>query len=50
LIIPTAITAILLFAGIIVIQVQVRLEEEFLLQELGDEYKAYMSVVKRWLL
>jgi protein-S-isoprenylcysteine O-methyltransferase Ste14 len=50
LIIPNTITAIILFTGILVIQVQVRLEEEFLLKELGEDYKYYMKKTKRWLL
>ena len=50
LIIPNVVTAVILVSGIIVIQVQVRLEEEFLLTSLGDEYKEYMAKVKRWLL
>lgn len=50
LIIPNLITAIILVVGVIVIQVQVRLEEEFLLSQLGEEYKEYMSKVKRWIL
>jgi protein-S-isoprenylcysteine O-methyltransferase Ste14 len=49
LIIPNVLTAIILVSGIIVIQVQVRLEEAFLLNELGEEYKKYLSTVKRWL-
>ena len=49
-IIPNLITAIILVAGVIVIQVQVRLEEEFLLNQLGNEYKEYMTKVKRWIL
>jgi len=50
LIIPNTITAIILFTGILVIQVQVRLEEEFLLKELGEEYGVYMKNTKRWLI
>lgn len=50
LIIPNVVTTVILVSGIIVIQVQVRLEEEFLFASLGDEYKEYMSKVKRWLL
>jgi protein-S-isoprenylcysteine O-methyltransferase Ste14 len=50
LIIPNTITAIILFTGILVIQVQVRLEEEFLSKELGEEYKIYLKKVKRWLI
>jgi protein-S-isoprenylcysteine O-methyltransferase Ste14 len=50
LIIPNAVTVVILVSGVIVIQVQVRLEEEFLLNQLGNEYKEYMSKVKRWIL
>jgi len=50
LIIPNVVTAIFLVSGVLVIQVQVRLEEEFLLSTLGDEYKDYMNKVNRWLL
>jgi len=49
LIIPNAVTVVILVSGVIVIQVQVRLEEEFLLNQLGNEYKEYMSKVKRWI-
>ncbi len=49
LIIPNTATAIILVAGTLVIQVQVRLEEEFLLKALGVEYKEYMNKVNRWL-
>jgi len=50
LIIPNVVTAVVLVSGIIVIQVQVRLEEEFLIASLDNEYKEYMAKVKRWLL
>ncbi|MBR8536733.1 isoprenylcysteine carboxylmethyltransferase family protein [Carboxylicivirga sediminis] len=50
LIIPNAVTLVILISGFIVIQVQVRLEEEFLLTSLGDEYIEYMTKVNRWLL
>jgi protein-S-isoprenylcysteine O-methyltransferase Ste14 len=49
LIIPNLVTVIILITGIIVIQIQVRLEEEFLFRELGEEYNIYMNRVKRWL-
>lgn len=49
LIIPTTVTAVVLVSGVLVIQVQVRLEEEFLLKKLGNEYKEYMSKVNRWI-
>lgn len=50
LIIPNVVTGIILVCGFLVIQVQVRLEEEFLLSTLGVEYKEYLSTVKRLLL
>ena len=48
LMIPTAVS--LLFAGLtmIVLNVQARLEEKFLLQRDGKEYENYMVEVKRW--
>lgn len=48
-IIPNVLSFVILFSGPIVIQVQVRLEEEFLLNKFGDDYKKYQSKVKRWL-
>jgi protein-S-isoprenylcysteine O-methyltransferase Ste14 len=50
LVIPNALTAVLLVSSFIVMQVQIRLEEEFLLKKLGTEYKEYLGKVKRWLL
>ncbi|MBB3699495.1 DUF1295 domain-containing protein [Flammeovirga yaeyamensis] len=49
LIMPNIITAIILITGMVVIQTQVRLEEEFLENVLGVEYKVYRSKVRRWL-
>ena len=48
-IIPNLLTAIILVSGYIVIQIQVRLEEQFLSEELGPAYKEYMKNVRRWL-
>nr|WP_319400532.1 isoprenylcysteine carboxylmethyltransferase family protein [uncultured Carboxylicivirga sp.] len=50
LIIPNIITTLILITGTLVIQIQVRLEEEFLSDKLGEEYKLYKKMVKRWLL
>lgn len=50
LILPNVITVVLLFVAVTVIHVQVRLEEEFLLNELGSEYKMYKAETRRWLL
>lgn len=49
LIIPNTVTSLILVAGVMVIQVQIRLEEEFLTNTLSDEYKDYMNKVNRWL-
>lgn len=49
LIIPNVITALILVSGYLVIQVQVRIEEEFLKAQPGEEYKRYMNRVGRWL-
>ena len=46
--IPNAITLVTLVSGYILIQLQVRLEEEFLLQKHGDVYKQYCGQVRRW--
>jgi protein-S-isoprenylcysteine O-methyltransferase Ste14 len=48
LILPNILTAIILFVGTIAIQIQVRLEEEFLLNELGENYLYYKSKTRRW--
>ncbi|WP_291857049.1 isoprenylcysteine carboxylmethyltransferase family protein [Marinilabilia sp.] len=50
LIIPNVATAIILVSGYLIIQIQVRLEEEFLSTQLGKEYHQYKKNVKRWLL
>lgn len=49
-IVPNLLTAIILVSGYIVIQIQVRLEEQFLSEELGPAYKEYMKKVRRWML
>lgn len=49
LMLPNTATAIILTTGILVMQVQIRLEEDFLKNTLGEEYLEYMSKVKRWL-
>lgn len=49
LVIPNAITLLILILGIVVINVQVRLEEEYLRTTHGAEYTAYMQRVGRWI-
>ena len=49
LIFPSAVTSALLAAGEILIQVQVRLEEQHLANLHGAAYEAYRAKVRRWL-
>ena len=49
LVIPNAITFMVLITGFISVQIQVRLEEEFLLKTHGEAYKNYSSKTKRWI-
>ena len=49
LIFPSAVTAVLLVAGEILMQVQVRLEEKHLANLHGAAYNAYRARVRRWL-
>jgi protein-S-isoprenylcysteine O-methyltransferase Ste14 len=49
LVIPNALTFMVFITGFIVIQIQVRLEEEFLLKMHGEDYKNYCSQTKRWI-
>lgn len=46
---PTAFTLLAFVLGFVLIHIQVRLEEEFLTNTHGEDYKAYASVVRRWL-
>ncbi len=49
LVLPSALTAICLVSAWLLIQIQVRLEEEFLLRQHGDSYRQYQKEVRRWL-
>lgn len=49
LVIPNALTFMVFVTGFIVVQIQVRLEEEFLLKAHGEPYKTYCSQTKRWI-
>ncbi len=44
---PNAFTALFLILGYVLIQIQIRLEEEFLLKEHGQKYLAYQQKVRR---
>lgn len=48
LVIPSAVTLLTFVMGGVLIQVQVRLEEEFLARTHGDEYAQYRRRVRRW--
>ncbi len=49
LVIPNAVTLVILIAGELLIQIQVRLEEEFLTRTHGTAYMAYQKKVRRWI-
>jgi protein-S-isoprenylcysteine O-methyltransferase Ste14 len=49
LVIPNAVTLLVLCLGVVLIQIQVRLEEEFLAQAHGEDYAAYCRNVRRWI-
>jgi protein-S-isoprenylcysteine O-methyltransferase Ste14 len=46
---PTAVTLALLMCSELTVQVQVRLEEQFLLSKHGAAYENYCRQVRRWL-
>jgi protein-S-isoprenylcysteine O-methyltransferase Ste14 len=49
LMIPNAISFMVLISGFIVVQIQVRLEETFLFESHGENYNSYRSNTKRWI-
>lgn len=48
-VLPSAATLVILFVGDLLIQIQVRLEEEFLTRTHGKAYLAYRKQVRRWI-
>jgi hypothetical protein len=48
IVIPNALTLLVLVMGVVLIQIQVRLEEQFLAKSHGDEYAQYERRVRRW--
>ncbi|KOY52236.1 methyltransferase family protein [Polaribacter dokdonensis] len=49
LVIPDAFTLLIISLSVISINTQIRLEEDFLKQEFGNEYLKYRKKVRRWL-
>lgn len=49
LVIPNAITLMTFVLGVVLINIQVRLEEEYLKTTHGDEYARYLQRVRRWI-
>jgi protein-S-isoprenylcysteine O-methyltransferase Ste14 len=49
LVLPNAFTLLIVSLSTISINTQIRLEEEFLKNEFGDDYKVYQSKVRRWM-
>ncbi len=48
LVIPNAFTLLIISLSTISINTQIRLEEEFLKNEFGSEYKVYFKKIRRW--
>jgi protein-S-isoprenylcysteine O-methyltransferase Ste14 len=46
---PNAVTLAILILGIVLMQIQIRLEEVHLLQSHGQAYQSYMNRVRRWI-
>lgn len=49
LVLPTAVTLAIWLLGDVMLQVQVLLEEDYLLKAHGEAYQKYMQQVRRWL-
>ena len=49
LVLPNAVTLVIVVLDLALIQVQIRLEEQHLRSEYGDLYKQYCDEVRRWL-
>jgi protein-S-isoprenylcysteine O-methyltransferase Ste14 len=49
LVLPNAVTLLVLGLGVVLIQIQVKLEEEFLSSAHGKDYAEYRRDVRRWL-
>lgn len=49
LVIPNAVTLLILGLGVVLIQIQVKLEEELLSSAHGEDYEGYRRDVRRWL-
>jgi protein-S-isoprenylcysteine O-methyltransferase Ste14 len=49
LVLPNALSLLVLFASWLILQIQIRLEEEYLLTIHGIQYEQYISKVRRWI-
>lgn len=49
LLLPNALTLLVMMLDLSLIQVQIRIEEEFLAREHGEDYRQYCSEVRRWI-
>jgi protein-S-isoprenylcysteine O-methyltransferase Ste14 len=49
MVLPSAISFLIVVTGWVVMQIQIRLEEEYLLKVHGTHYQKYLNRVRRWL-
>lgn len=49
LVLPNAFTLLIIALSTVSINTQIRLEEEFLEQEFGEQYQEYKTKVRRWI-
>jgi len=49
LLLPNALSFLVLACGYLLMQIQIRLEEEFLTKQFGEEFKHYKKQVRRWI-
>ena len=49
LVLPNAVTLVIVMLDLALIQVQIRVEEDFLAGQHGEDYARYCAAVRRWI-